>query len=156
MNDLPHMQEALAEAVKAATEGEIPIGAVLVKEEQIIARAHNTRQTSRNPLHHAEILVLEEAAQKLGDWRLNDYTLYVTVEPCPMCLGALLQARVGKLVFGCADPKREKPLSQGYQFPSLKNETHVSGNNHTLEIVGGFLEPECVKLLKDFFKLCRK
>lgn len=150
------MQQALEEANLSATAGEIPIGAVLVKDGQIIARAHNTRETSFNPLHHAEILVLEEAGQKLGNWRLNDCTLYVTVEPCPMCLGALLQARVGKLVFGCSDPKRENPSPNGYQFPSLKNENRVNGNNHTLEITGGILGTECANLLKDFFKKRRK
>src|SRR5688572_28978876 len=107
------MKAALAEAKAAFDAGEVPIGAVLVKNGTTLARAHNTREQSKNPLHHAEIQVLEEAARILGDWRLTDCELYVTVEPCPMCLGALFQARVGKLFFGCYDDKRapEHPMN---------------------------------------------
>lgn len=158
------MQEALNEARSAFAEGEIPIGAVLVKDNKIICRAHNTREQSKNPLHHAEMILLEEAGKIIGDWRLNDTTLYVTVEPCPMCLGALLQARVGRLVFGCADPKRnilgaapKGPPSGAsgaptFTFPSLAEIKELSGNSHTVEVTGLVLEKECAGLLKKFFK----
>jgi tRNA(adenine34) deaminase len=153
------MQEALHEAKLAFDAGEIPIGAVIVRQDQIIARAHNTRQQSRNPLHHAEIIVLEEAAKQIGDWRLNDCTLYVTLEPCPMCLGALFQARVGKLFFGCHDDKRDVTTFKNDLhriFPNLKDTSELSSNNHSLAISGGILEIQCSKILKDFFASKRK
>lgn len=150
MTDLSFMQEAIVEARLAAEAGEVPIGAVLVCQDQIIARAHNTREESKNPLHHAEILVLEAGAKKIGDWRLEKTVLYVTLEPCPMCLGALLQARVSRLVYGCADPNRKDSF-----FPSLEGKTEIAGNNHLLKIMGGVLQDECGRLLKEFFKSCR-
>lgn len=154
MTDDLFMQEALAEAKKAADENEIPIGAVLVEkgrcpEGEIVACAHNTREESKNPLHHAELLLLENYGKKKGDWRLSETTLYVTVEPCLMCLGALFQARVGRLVFGCTDPKRGDP------FPSLSKNASMTANNHTLKITGGILENECAALLKKFFETRR-
>ncbi|OGP07827.1 MAG: hypothetical protein A2048_04435 [Deltaproteobacteria bacterium GWA2_45_12] len=177
------MQQALKEAQKAFDAGEIPIGAVLVEDGKIIARAYNTRQKTRNPLHHAEMIVLTKAGKKKKDWRLTNTTLYVTLEPCPMCLGALLQARVGTLVFGCADPKRQSdtgenppvsPFCKGGQielpslfpplqkgdtggfFPSLKGIKSIHGNNHTLQIIGSILEKECAMILQEFFKQKRK
>lgn len=143
MNDQDYMQQALIEAEHAASKGEVPIGAVLVEDGEIIARAHNTREQSKNPLDHAEMLLLQQAGQQKGNWRLNDTTLYVTLEPCPMCLGALLQARVGRLVYGCVDPKREKKSMM------------IHGNNHCLKITGGVLEEACSLVLKNFFKLRR-
>lgn len=158
-NDIEFMKQALNEAESAFAEGEIPIGAVLVKDNKIICRAHNTRERSKNPLHHAEMILLEEAGKIAGDWRLNDTILYVTVEPCPMCLGALLQARVGRLVYGCADPKRlsETPnpniqYPTSYSFLSVRGFTKLSGNSHTVEITGSVLEKECAELLGEFFK----
>jgi len=149
------MKRALFQAGKAYQLSEIPIGAVLMKGDTLISEAHNTREQSRNPLHHAEILALEIAAHQLKDWRLEGTTLYVTTEPCPMCLGALLQARLDQLVFGCADPKRaqviEKNQRGDFIFPSLKNISSITGNNHKLLIQGGVMEAECAQLLKDFF-----
>lgn len=151
MTDSDYMREALIEGRKAADEDEIPIGAVLVGRGEIISRAHNTREESKNPLHHAEMILLEKGAELKGDWRLTDATLYVTVEPCLMCLGALLQARVGRLVFGCTDPKR----NSAHPFPSLSKQDSISANNHTLQITGGILENECADLLKKFFEMKR-
>ncbi|MBI2340709.1 MAG: nucleoside deaminase [Deltaproteobacteria bacterium] len=146
------MQLALVEARKAADEGEIPIGAVLVHKSEIVARAHNAREKSKNPLHHAEMAALEEGGKRLDNWRLSETTLYVTLEPCLMCLGAVLQARVGGLVFGCTDPKR----ASAHLFPSLSNQSSITANNHTLQITGGILENECAALLKDFFETKRE
>lgn len=149
------MKRALLQAQKAYQLGEIPIGAVLMKGDQLISEAHNIREQSRNPLHHAEILVLEEAARRFKNWRLEGTILYVTLEPCPMCLGALLQARVDRLVFGCFDPKRAQVIEKNHQgdfiFPSLKDISSLTGNNHKLLIQGGVMEAECAKLLKNFF-----
>lgn len=150
MNDSDWMQAALKEAKKAVEASEVPIGAVLVKDDAVLARAFNTREKSHNPLHHAEILVLEEAAKKSGNWRLEGCTLYVTLEPCPMCLGALLQARVPRLVYGCTDPNRDFST-----FPSMRNKTDISGNNHVVQITGGVLKEECSAQLKEFFKSIR-
>lgn len=171
MDKNDYMQLAIEEAKMALDEGEIPIGAILVKENEVLGKAHNTRESTKNPLHHAEIHLLEQASTILNNWRLMDTTLYVTVEPCPMCLGALLQARVGKLVYGCGDPKRQPFLRQAqdvlnsghgepvepstrktiYEFSSINQYKYVKGNNHQIEIVGEVLEKECAGLLKDFF-----
>jgi len=161
MNDQFFIKKALGEAQKAVIEGEIPIGAVLVEKETVIAEAHNTREESKNPLHHAEMIVLEQAGEGVKDWRLNQMTLYVTVEPCLMCLGALLQARVGRLVFGCPDDKRNpvhllEEQGKDYSFPSLSKTSTISGNNHTLQITGGVLEEECRRILQSFFETHRK
>lgn len=149
------MQQALLEAQKAASAGEVPIGAVLVCGGEIIGRAHNRRETSLNPLDHAEMHLLKQAAANKGDWRLNDCALYVTLEPCPMCLGALFQARVGRLVFGCHDPKRKK----AGLFPSLANipSSHtLRFNNHVLTVEGGVLETACSQILRGFFAGLRR
>ena len=103
--DLYYMKEALLEGEKALAEGEVPIGAVMVRDGEIIARGHNMRNTAKNPLRHAEIDVINEAAGIVGDWRLEDCTLYVTVEPCPMCAGAIVQARIPRVVFGTRNSK---------------------------------------------------
>lgn len=155
MNDDHFMKVALEEARRAMIDGEIPIGAVIVADGKVIARAHNRRESSKNPLEHAEMCLLQESGRQTGDWRLAGTTLYVTLEPCPMCLGALFQARVERLVFGCGDPKREGDK----YFPSLVGAIHlqkIQSNNHTLSITGGILKEECSQLLKDFFKRCRE
>ncbi len=146
------MKLALEEAHRAMIDGEIPIGAVLVADGKVIARAHNKREHSKNPLQHAEMCLLQESGQQTGDWRLAGTTLYVTLEPCPMCLGALFQARVEHLVFGCLDPKREEDNF----FPSLKNFQTLKANNHFLNVTGGVLAEECSQLLKDFFRQRRE
>lgn len=143
------MLQAIDEAKRAANRGEVPVGAVLVRRGTVLARAHNLRETTQNPLNHAEMILLERAAKKLKNWRLSDCTLYVTLEPCPMCLGALLQSRVGRLVFGCRDAKKGS-----HPEASLRRvETGVlKGNNHLLKITQGVLGDDCSRLLKEFFK----
>ncbi|MFH1355733.1 MAG: nucleoside deaminase [bacterium] len=145
-----HMQQALAQAQLAFAQDEVPIGAVVVRENNIITQAFNSCETDRNPLSHAEIKAIQEATKKTGNWRLTDCDLYVTLEPCPMCLGALFQARIRTLYIGCYDHKRlDNNLSI---FPSLKGKTQITDNNHTIKVVGGIMETECSELLKDFFK----
>lgn len=166
MNHEDYMKLALVEAKLAFDEGEIPIGAIIVKNnsdstQTILAQTHNTRESALNPLTHAEMTALEMASQKLGNWRLDNCTLYVTLEPCPMCLGALLQARIPQLVFGAHDPKRPKfsfhsKDESKIEFPSLKTNQTVSGNNHELKIESGLLQTECSDILKEFFKNRRK
>lgn len=142
------MSEALKGAVRASERGEIPVGAVMVRNGQVIARASNRREKTGNPLNHAEMLLLRSASKKIGNWRFVGCTLYVTLEPCPMCLGALLQARVDRLVFGCNDPKRTTKSA----FPSLSGTPLVEGNNHSMEVSGGVFDQECRQLLREFFK----
>lgn len=145
------MQQALTQARLGLESGEIPIGAVLVKDGRLLASAHNEREQSKNPLDHAEMLVLTRGAKALADWRLSGTQIYVTLEPCPMCLGALLQARVATLFYGCPDPKRGAS-----SFPSLKGLSSIHGNCHELEINGPILEKECAEILTRFFKTRRK
>lgn len=151
-----YMQMALAEARQAWEEGEIPVGAVLLLPSGEVLKAHNTREHSSNPLHHAEMSLLPLAADHLKNWRLSDCTLYVTLEPCPMCLGALLQARLPCLVYGTHDPKREEPSEGVFQWPSLKNYRVLRGNNHEIQVIGGILQEESSQILKDFFKARRQ
>lgn len=139
------MREAITEAIKAAREGEVPIGAVIVFDNQIIARAHNLRETNGDPTAHAEILVLREAASLKKHWRLSGTTLYTTLEPCPMCAGAMVMARTKRLVYGASDPKAGAA-------GSLMNIVQDPRLNHRLEVTGGVLEEECRELLKDFFR----
>lgn len=140
-----YMLEALKQAQMAAERGEVPIGAVLVCQDQVIARRGNEKEARKGATHHAELLVIEEACQKLGRWRLTDCTLYVTLEPCLMCCGAILQARLLKLVFGARDPKAGAVVSL-YQTLS---DTRL---NHRLEFESGVREADCAQLLSDFFK----
>lgn len=144
------MSEAIKEGVKASERGEIPIGAVIVREGEIIARAFNRREKTGNPLDHAEMIALRAASKRIGSWRLNGCTLYVTLEPCPMCLGALLQSRVRRVVYGCHDPKRKSSF-----IPSIEGKGEINGNNHRTEVTGGILGNECASLLKAFFEKCR-
>lgn len=142
------MREALKEAYKAADKGEVPVGAVIVADDQVIAHGHNLRERLADPTAHAEILALREAALVLGSWRLNDCTLYVTMEPCPMCAGAAIQGRVKKIVYGAADPKAGAAGS----CVDLLGETCF---NHRVEVVGGVLEEKCVQVVQSFFRRLR-
>ncbi|MBX6353585.1 MAG: nucleoside deaminase [Thermoflavifilum sp.] len=142
------MRMALAEAARAADYGEVPIGAVVVKDGEVVARSHNWRETWRDPTAHAEILAIREAARRLGGWRLDGCELYVTLEPCPMCAGALMQARVQRLIYGASDPKAGAIAS--------KLELLVPGRwNHHPQITAGILAEECGNILKDFFRNLR-
>lgn len=147
MND-KFMQQALKEANKAKLKDEVPIGCVIVYQDKIIARAHNTKEYSQQAIDHAEIRAIRKANKKLGSWRLDECTLYVTLEPCPMCAGAIMQSRIKKVVFGASDPK-------GGSYGSTINMSEVKGLNHYPTIVKGVMEKESEILLKDFFKLKR-
>ena len=143
--DLEHMRAALAEAQAGAESGEVPVGAVVVAGGEVIARGHNRSETDNDPSAHAEIVALREAARKTGNYRLTNATLYVTLEPCAMCIGALVQARIERLVFGAYDPKAGAAgsavdLSDSPSF------------NHRFEINGGVLAEECRAVLKTFFE----
>ncbi len=148
MDDVDWMREALAEAHRAAELGEVPVGAVAVREGRAIGRGHNRREVDRDPLAHAELLALAEAARAIGGWRLSGVTLYVTLEPCAMCAGALVNGRVDRLVFGAADPKAGWCGSLG----DLVRDPRL---NHRLEVVSGVLEAECGELLREFFGALR-
>lgn len=143
------MREALLEAEKALAAGEVPIGAVMVRDGEIIARGHNLRNTAKNPLRHAEIDVINEAAGIVGDWRLEDCMLYVTVEPCPMCAGAIVQARIPKVVFGT---RNSKAGCSG----SVLDVLHEPKLNHQVETEEGILQEECAEIMRRFFRRFRK
>ncbi len=140
-----YMKEALIEANKALLLDEVPIGAIIVRNGEIIARAHNGKENSQIATHHAEILAIEEACAILGSWRLEDCDLYCTLEPCSMCAGAIIQARIRKVVFGASDPKSGA-------LSGLYNMYEVSGFNHYPEVVHSVLKDECSQILKDYFK----
>jgi len=142
------MGEALAEAEKAARAGEVPVGAVLVEGGEIVARGHNLRETWSDPTAHAEVVVLREAARLRGTWRLEGTTIYVTVEPCAMCAGALVLARVGRLVYGVADPKAGAA-------GTLLNVVQDGRLNHQLEVTSGVLAAESAEVIREFFRTRR-
>lgn len=142
------MRLALEEAEIAFAQGEVPIGAVVVHKEEVIAKAHNEKELRQDPTAHAEVLAVQRATQALGIWRLSEATLYVTLEPCPMCAGSLVQARLKTLVFGAADLK-------GGAVGSVTNVLDVNRWNHRVEVVAGILEEECAQILKDFFRKLR-
>jgi tRNA(adenine34) deaminase len=148
MDDTVFMKAALKEAGKAAARGEVPIGAVVIREGRVIARGSNRPVKSSDPTAHAEIVALRSAGRRTGNYRLPDCDLYVTVEPCAMCLGALVQARIRRLVFGAHDPKAGA-VSSIMTFP-------FDRANHRPEILGGVLAGECAKLLRDFFRSRRR
>ncbi|GGJ11683.1 hypothetical protein GCM10010885_21200 [Alicyclobacillus cellulosilyticus] len=149
LDDAAYMALALAEARKAAALGEVPIGAVAVHRGEVIARAHNLRETWRDPTAHAEVLCLQEASRRLYGWRLADVDLYVTLEPCLMCAGAIVLARIRRLVYGAPDPKGGAVSSRAQVLvPGLWN--------HHPEITTGVLADECGMILKDFFRRVRK
>ncbi len=139
-----YMVEAIKEAIAAADEDEVPIGAVVVYNNKIIGRAHNQRETLSDPTAHAEILALTQAASYLGDWRLNGCSMYVTLEPCPMCAGALVNARLDRLVYGPADAKAGACES----LYEIVNDERL---NHQIEVIRDFMSEPCRALLQEFF-----
>ena len=147
--DARFMREAVRQAKKAGALGEVPIGCVLVREGKIYARGYNRRITDHSTLAHAELTAIRRACKKFGDWRLEDCTLYVTLEPCPMCAGAIVQARIPRVVFGTRNPKAG---SAG----SCVDLLHVESFNHQVEVTEGVLKEECALLLKDFFRELRR
>ena len=147
--DLMFMREALAEARKAPAIGEVPVGAVVVYQGKIIARAHNRRNTDHDPSAHAELIAMRKAAKAIGDWRLEGCTVYVTLEPCPMCSGAMVLARIGRCVFGCVDPKA------GY-LGSLADLSSDDRLNHRFPVTSGVLQEECSEILRSFFRDIRR
>lgn len=146
--DETFMAYALKEAKKAQDKGEVPIGAVIVHEGRIIARGHNKRELARDPAAHAELLAIRAAARKLDRWRLSGTTLYVTLEPCLMCMGAIILARIPRLVFGAFDPKAGA-------CGSLYNISEDTRLNHRVHVTTGVLNDECQDILKDFFRKLR-
>lgn len=151
MNDYDEMfmQAAIAEANKAEQIDEVPIGAVIVKNNEIIAVAHNLRETEQRAIAHAELLAIDEACRKLGTWRLSGTTLYVTLEPCAMCAGAIVLARIDRVVFGASDPK-------GGCAGTLMNLLQEDRFNHQAEVTNGVLKEECSLQLSDFFRKLRE
>lgn len=139
-----YMKEALKQAKKAYKLGEVPIGCVIVHEGQIIGRGYNRRNTDKNTLAHAEITAINRASKKIGDWRLEECTLYVTLEPCQMCAGAIVQARIPEVVMGCMNPKAGCA-------GSVLNILDMPEFNHQVAVTRGVLEPECSEMLKTFF-----
>ena len=149
MTEIDYMKQALKEAEKAYKEDEVPIGAVIVQNGKIIARGHNIRERKTSALWHAEMAAIDKACRKLGTWHLDDCDLYVTLEPCPMCAGAMIQSRIRNVYYGAYDPK-------GGSVHSLINLYEVKGYNHYPATKGGILEEECAVLLKRYFKEKRK
>lgn len=149
MENEKYMKEAIKQAKKAYAIGEVPIGCVIVYEGKIIGRGYNRRTIDKNPLAHAELIAIKKASKKMGDWRLEDCTLYVTLEPCQMCSGAIVQARVKKVVVGCMNPKAGCA-------GSILNLLQVEQFNHQVELETGVLEEECSEMMKNFFKELRK
>ena len=148
MTDEDFMAEALKLAATAAGLGEVPVGAVAVKDGQIIGRGYNRREIDRDPFSHAEFNAMREAAQAVGAWRLTGVTVYVTLEPCAMCAGALVQSRVSRLVFGAMDPKAGA-------VGSLYNLAADPRHNHRVEVTGGVMSEACSQALKNFFASLR-
>jgi tRNA(adenine34) deaminase len=148
-SDQEYMEEALVEARRAVDIGEVPVGAVVVSPEgEILARGHNRRQIDSDPTGHAELLAIREAARLQGDWRLEGCTVYVTLEPCPMCAGTMIMSRIARCVYGCTDPK-------GGFLGTLGDLSHVPGINHHFEVTSGILAEESAELLRSFFRELR-
>jgi len=147
--DEKFMLEALKEARKAALKDEVPVGAVVIKDGKVIARGHNLTEKKQSALVHAEMVALGKASKKLKSWRLNDCDLYVTLEPCGMCAGAIVLSRVENLFYGAADPKAGvvESIAKALENPKL---------NHQVKVTGGILKEECSKALSDFFKEVRR
>lgn len=147
--DPKYMREALKQAKKADKIDEVPIGCVIVYEDRIIARAYNRRNTDKNTLAHAELLAIKKASKVLGDWRLEDCTMYITLEPCQMCAGAIVQARIKRVVVGSMNPKAGCA-------GSVLNLLQMNQFNHQVELETGVMEEECSRMLKEFFKRLRE
>ena len=149
MNDFDFMGMALSEAQKAADSGEVPIGAVLTQDGVVIAQAHNLRETDKDATAHAEMLVIREGCRKLGRWRLSGTTLYVTIEPCPMCAGALVMSRIDRLVYGSPDFRAGavESIFNVVQHPAL---------NHRLAVTAGVRQEECAAVMQAFFREKRR
>ena len=147
--DISYMQQTLTLARSAPLIGEVPIAALLVRNGLVIAQAHNLRETKQDPTAHAEVLVIQEAAQKLGSWRLIDTTLYVTLEPCTMCIGAIVLARIPRVVFAATDPKAGA-------CGSIMNIPPEPKLNHRVEVVAGVCAEESQLLLQEFFRQLRR
>lgn len=145
--DIDFMKRAVTLARMSAMEGEVPVGAVVVKNGEIVGEGRNRRETGKNALYHAEIEAIDNACKRLGGWRLWQCDLYVTLEPCPMCAGAIINARIKKVVFGASDKKAGS-------FGSITNFNDIP-YNHKPEIISGIMEDECSALLSDFFKKLR-
>lgn len=143
-----YMDLAIAEAKKAAAIGEVPIGAIVVHDEKIIGRAHNLRETSRNAVTHAELMAIQQSCEELENWRLENTTIYVTLEPCPMCAGAILQSRIPRVVYGARDVK----AGCVHSLYTLLNDSRF---NHECEVTEGVLAEECGQLLTQFFQELR-
>ena len=143
-----YMKDAIRQAKKAAALGEVPIGCVIVHEGKIIARGYNRRNTDKNTLSHAELNAIRKASKKLGDWRLEGCTMYVTLEPCQMCAGAIVQARIPEVVMGCMNPKAGCA-------GSILNILEMPQFNHQVKVTRGILETECSQILKTFFEELR-
>ncbi|MEN2766754.1 tRNA adenosine(34) deaminase TadA [Ornithinibacillus xuwenensis] len=148
MNDEYYMRLALEQADKAKEKNEVPIGAIIVYQDVVIAAGYNMREMSQETLSHAELIAIQEANQKIGSWRLEDCTLYVTLEPCPMCAGAIVQSRIKRVVFGAYDPKAGCA-------GTLMNLLDENRFNHQVETTGGVLEEVCRERLTSFFKSLR-
>ena len=146
--DEKYMKEAIRQAKKAAAIGEVPIGCIIVYEDKIIGRGYNRRMVDHTVLAHAEILAMKKACKKMGDWRLEGCTMYITLEPCPMCAGAILNAHLPRVVFGACDPKSGAA-------GSLVDLLHLPGCFQP-EVSGGILEAECSQALRDFFRTLRQ
>lgn len=146
--DEVYMKEAIRQAKKAYKLNETPIGCVIVQDGKIISRGYNRRNTDKNPLAHAEITAIRKASRKTGDWRLEGCTLYVTLEPCQMCAGAIIQARMDRVVIGCMNPKAGCA-------GSVLNLLQMDRFNHQAEVVTGVMEEECSSLMKQFFRELR-
>ncbi|MFB4168726.1 tRNA adenosine(34) deaminase TadA [Virgibacillus sp. JSM 102003] len=149
LDDVIYMRDAIKQAMKAKEIGEVPIGAVIVFKGEIIAAGYNVRETSQETLSHAELIAIRRANESIGSWRLEDCTLYVTLEPCPMCAGAIVQSRIKRVVYGAVD---QKAGCAGTLMNLLDDERF----NHQVELSSGVLEEECGSLLTDFFKELRK
>ena len=146
--DEKYMKEAIRQARKAYAIGEVPIGCVIVYKDKIIGRGYNRRMADKNTLSHAELIAIRKASRKMDDWRLEECTMYVTLEPCQMCSGAIVQSRIPRVVIGCMNPKAGCA-------GSILNLLQMKEFNHQAELTTGVLEEECSQMMKDFFKELR-
>ena len=146
---IKYMKEALKEAKKAELIDEVPIGCVIVKDDKIIARGHNQRETNQSPIGHAEIIAINKASKKLKSWRLEGCDIYVTLEPCIMCSGAIIQSRISKVYYGASDPK-------GGALGSSINVLEAKNINHHPEVISGVMQEECSTIITNYFKQKRQ